>query len=484
VLPFASRSSRSPLAAAAAILLATTACNQLQGEGGSGDAAAAQAPDVSAEALRAAVTDEPLRRFYEARQWQSAWNDQSAEQLKGTLQGATRHGLDPKTFIQEIDRAGSPVDREIALSRAALTYAEALGRGRTDPARLFDVYTLPRNEVDVPGGLAQAIQRGNATEWIESLAPQDEEYRALSEAYVQQLQAAQPGQQGQGAGQAGGNAAQQKGERSREKNKQQAQQATPEVPRDRAVVLAVNMERRRWLPRTPEATRIDVNTAGTFLRYIRDNQVVDQRVVVNGEQGWETPQLGSPIFRLVANPDWTVPESIERDELAGLSPAALQRKNMKRENGRIVQQPGPDNALGLVKLDMRNDHAIYLHDTPSKAAFQRPVRHLSHGCVRVSDAVGFARMIAEHSGKLAEFDQALNNPEKKTTFIDLGQQIPVRLLYHTAFLDAGRLQFSPDPYGWDAKVAQALGLPVPAASRINQQSAEQKRQQRAGDFGP
>jgi murein L,D-transpeptidase YcbB/YkuD len=165
----------------------------------------------------------------------------------------------------------------------------------------------------------------------------------------------------------------------------------PAAPRERAVVLAVNMERRRWLPRQPEATRIDVNTAGTFLKYIRENQVVDQRVVVVGEPGWETPQLGSPMFRLVANPNWTVPESIEKDELAKLSPAQLQRKNMARENGRIVQQPGPDNALGQVKFDLKNDEAIYLHDTPAKAFFGRPQRHLSHGCIRVQDAIGFAR---------------------------------------------------------------------------------------------
>jgi murein L,D-transpeptidase YcbB/YkuD len=330
-------------------------------------------------------------------------------------------------------------------------------------------------------------------QWIEGLAPQDEEYRALSQAYVQQLQATQQPQQPQPgtADQGEKGAAKGKGkekdqakpkEKSREK---QAAEAVPGVPRERAVVLAVNMERRRWLPRQPEATRIDVNTAGTFLRYIRDNQVADQRVVVNGEAGWETPQLGSPIFRLVANPDWTVPESIEKDELANLSAGQLARKNMKRENGRLVQQPGPENALGLVKLDMQNEHAIYLHDTPSKPAFGQQRRHLSHGCVRVQDAVGFARMLAEHHGKLDEFDAAMKNPERKTTFVNLDQKIPVRLLYHTAYVDKGQLAFVPDPYGWDAKVAQALGLPVPPASQINQESAEQKRQRRQqGDFGP
>ena len=484
-----------PLAAVCA-LLAIGGCGQNGGQSTANGGATAQAPGITPEALQAAAQDEPVRRFYEARQWQSAWNEQSAGQLTQALQGATRHGLNPAEFTAQIGQGQAPVEREIALTKAALSYANALAHGKTDPKRLFEVYTLPGNQVDVPAGLAEAAGRGNAAEWIESLAPQDEEYRALSQAYVQQLQAAQPQQGGQQqGGQQAGNQQQTSGNqqagsdggaqpKQKASQTRQAQNAAPEVPRDRAVILAVNLERRRWLAREAPATRIDVNTAASFLRYMRDNQVADQRVVVNGEPGWETPQLGSPIYRLVANPDWTVPESIERDELADLSPAALQRKHMERKNGRIVQMPGPDNALGLVKLDMQNDEAIYLHDTPSKWAFQRPQRHLSHGCVRVNDAVGFARMLAEHGGKLAEFDQAMKNPQRETTFVGLDQQIPVRLLYHSAYLDNGRLLFVSDPYGWDAKVAEALGLPVPPASRINAATADQARQKREGDVGP
>ncbi len=478
---------RRPLAAAVAVLLATTACEMSQGEGSAG-APTAEAAGVTSEALQAAVKDEPLRRFYEARQWQSAWSDEKAEQLLGALRNSVRHGFEPATLTGPIDQARGPVDREVALSRAAMVYAEALAHGRTDPSRLFEVYTLPRNQVDVPAGLAEAVTRGNAPEWMDGLAPQDEEYRALSDAYVQHVQAAQQQAQPAAGQQTSEVKGQEKGAQSKEKSKQekikQAEQATPAAARDRAAVLAVNLERRRWLPRNPEATRIDVNTAGTFLKYIRDNQVVDQRVVVNGEPGWETPQLGSPIYRLAANPDWTVPESIEKDELASLSEAQLQRRNMSRKNGRLVQEPGPENALGLVKFDMQNEHAIYLHDTPSKGAFQQARRHLSHGCVRVNDALGFARMLAEHAGKLDEFNAAQNQQERKTTFIDLGEKIPVRLLYHTAYLDKGELVFQPDPYGWDATVAQALGMAAPAASRINQDSAAQKRQRRGGDIGP
>jgi L,D-transpeptidase YcbB len=468
---------RRPFAAAFALIFTVTGCGGSGGgTGGETAKAPAAAPDGGAPSpeLQAQLrNDAGLRGFYEGRQWSNAWDERSGRSLEEALGNAVRHGLDPQDYLRPVHEARDPIAREAALTRAALAYAGALAHGKVDPRRLFPTYALPRNEVDLNAGLNQAIQRGNVGEWLESLAPQDEDYRALSAAYVQALQApqpqpAQPPENG----------------KQRPPRPQPARTATPTSPRDQAVVLAVNLERRRWLARDVPPTRVDVNTAATFLRYFRDNQQVDRRVVVNGQPGWETPQLGSPIVRLVANPNWTVPRSIENNELGRLSEAALQRRHMSRRNGRIVQEPGPSNALGQVKLDMQNDQAIYLHDTPSKWAFQRNERHLSHGCVRVNDAVGFARIIADSQGKAADLDHALRDPKKNTIFIQLAQAIPVRLLYFTAFFDNGQVVFAPDPYGWDAKVAEALGLPIPAASAANRTSADRARQQREGDVGP
>jgi murein L,D-transpeptidase YcbB/YkuD len=329
-----SRISRSSTALAA-VLLALAGCNFTssggEGGGGGGGAATAQAEGVTPEALQAAVKDEPLRRFYEARQWQSAWNEEAGEQLKGSLRNAANHGIDPAIFMREVEGAGSPVEKEVALSRAALTYADALAHGRTDPTKLFEDYTLPRNQVDVPAGLAQAVGQNQAPQWIEGLAPQDEEYRALSQAYVQQLQGAQQPQQGQ-QGQPGQQPQQnqdnakskdQPKAKAKEQSKQkQAEKAVPAAPRERAVVLAVNMERRRWLPRQPEATRIDVNTAGTFLK-------VHPREPGRGPargRGWRT-RLGNAAARLAHVPPRREPQ---------LDGAGIDREGRARK-----AQPGP-----------------------------------------------------------------------------------------------------------------------------------------------
>lgn len=488
----------------AAALLAAAGCGNNSIE--ASDAASVQPAQVTAADLRSTVADERVRRLYEARGWQAAWDRSAASALVERLEGAAAHGLDPAEFLDRIRQAGGPAEREAALSRAALDYAAILADGRVDPARLRDVYTVPRPRTDVVAGLARAMETEEIGGWLDGLPPSDAEYRALSEAYLRYSREA--------AGERGADIS--GGELIRPGDRD------PRVPRivealrangylggggaagdlyappiaqavrrmqadygiaddgivgpdtlaalntgaaERARTLAVNLERRRWLERRPPATRIDVNTAAAVLEYWREGDRRDARRVVVGQPDWPTPQLGSPIFRLVANPTWTVPKSIEQEEIAPKGPGYLARNNMVRRDGWIVQLPGPDNALGQVKFDMRNDQSIYLHDTPAKALFGESQRHFSHGCVRVDDALGFARILAEADGKLAEFERALATGEE--TFVALDRHVPVRLLYHTAFVDtAGNLVFRTDPYGWDDDVAAALGYEARQARRL------------------
>jgi murein L,D-transpeptidase YcbB/YkuD len=535
-------------AAAAAAVLALAGCDNISigGSGGGGGGGSAAAPQIAPEELRAAVRDERVRRFYEARQWQPVWGEEQERTLTGALQDARRHGLDARRYLQPVQAASGAAAKEAALTLSALTYAETLARGQSDPKRLHEVYEIPRPEAEVASGLAQAVEQGNVAQWLAGLAPQDAEYRALSDAYLRYSEAAAREQapavtggdsievgdrdprvpaiaaalrsHGYLAAQPAPAQGQQQPARQGQQKAQPQQQAaapattyTPEMAaavrrvqedyginpdgvigsgtldilnataRDRARQLAVNLERRRWLARTAPETRIDVNTAAAFLDYWRDGQHADSRKVMVGQPEWETPPLQSPIVRLVANPPWTVPESIEQEELLPKGSAYLARNGFTRNrNGRLVQEPGPEAALGLVKLDMSNRHAIYLHDTPHKAGFARAERHMSHGCVRVQDAVGFATMLAEHDGKRDQFERALakrdDEDKPQEGGVQLANAIPVRLLYHSVYLDrSGRLLFRPDAYGWDEAVAQALGLPARQRPSVRRH---------AGDIGP
>ena len=471
---------------------------------------------VSAEALRAAVKDADVRRFYEARNWAAAWDANRIAGLTAALAQAKRHALDHVPFLPA-SVPDDPAAREAALTKAALAYAKALAQGVIEPKRIWQIYTVPRPKAaDTAGGLNAALEQGKLGEWLDSLAPQDEEYRALSAAYLDQLErlAASPDIEGGKLIKIGqsdpripalAQALEANGYLATQEDKQaaQAERYTREIaqgvarlqadygieadgvvgpetlevlntgPAERARQIAVNLERRRWLDRNPPATRIDVNTAGTFLDYWRGGSLRDRRRVVVGQPDWETPQLGSPIFQLVANPTWTVPESIEAEEIAPKGPGYLARNNMIRRNGRIVQLPGPENSLGQVKFDMKNDHAIYLHDTPAKPLFAENERHRSHGCIRVEDALGFAQMLAGDDGVLPAFQEAMLGREEE--FVEMKEEVPVRLLYHTVFLDGGALHFRTDAYGWDEDLAAALSL---------KKRTRRPLKARGGDIGP
>ena len=85
--------------------------------------------------------------------------------------------MKPELFLKG-DESGT------ALVGAALRYASALANGYSDPTKLHEVYTIPRARTDVRAGLQQALQNGNVSEWLNSLAPQTDEYRALSKAFL------------------------------------------------------------------------------------------------------------------------------------------------------------------------------------------------------------------------------------------------------------------------------------------------------------
>ena len=481
------------------------------GEGGSADAgrpaqASAELAGITSGDLQAAATDPAVRHFYEARNWSPVWTRKQSDDLKAAIADAPRHALRPESFFAETKAGATPAQREAAMTKAALDYGRALAFGMVDPVKLFDHYTVPKWKVDVAAGLGQAVDKGAVRAWLASLAPADAEYKALSDSFLRYRQAAAGpnqatipngdkihagdkdprlpqieaalrlrgyrGPQAAAPAPAAGQAAAPAYTADMVSAVKQVQadygirpdgvigdstlEALNNGSAERARIIAVNLERRRWLDRSPPATRIDVNTAGTFLDYWRAGALAHHAKVVDGQTDWETPQLGSPIVRLVANPDWTIPDTIAAKEIRPKGAAYMARQHIVTKNGRLVQESGPTNSLGLVKFDMLNDQSIYLHDTPAKALFASEERHSSHGCVRVDDAVGFARLVANDQGMLDPFNQALASG--KQTNVQLKQAIPVRLLYHSAYLDGGKVVFRPDPYGWDDKVAAALGM--------------------------
>src|SRR3546814_9728066 len=87
-------------------------------------------------------------------------------------------------FLPEGIQSMPPAQREAALTLTAITYADALVRGRINPKDLWEKYTIPRPSVDIARQLNEALEQERLVQWFDGLAPQDEEYRRLSEAYL------------------------------------------------------------------------------------------------------------------------------------------------------------------------------------------------------------------------------------------------------------------------------------------------------------
>lgn len=416
-------------------------------------------PRPAAGQVGQALTDPIARRFYAQRGWTAAWDKSSGQSLLRAIAQAHVHGLDPQAFAPKPPPAGH-VDE--AYTHSALAYAKALSSGFVDPKLIEPIYTLHRNNVDLAAGLAGAIARNDVDEWLSSLAPSDPEYKALSAAYLAALNQSISAEKTPG-----GPARTAAPSAQASQNPPPAQDARDNLspaPADVGPQLSVNLERRRWLNRAPPAHRIDVNTAAAVLAYVRPEAAMTSLRVVAGREDHPTPSIEATFHKLIANPPWRVPTDIAENEILPKGPQYMASQDMHWVNGRLEQAAGPKSALGRVKFDVEDPFDIYLHDTPDKWFFALPDRHRSHGCVRVENALDFARSIAAETGKADGFEQALASSD--TTEVDLGQTIPVRMLYHTAYLDpSGQIQLAPDIYGVDGKLSAALGFKQAQAAR-------------------
>ena len=227
--------------------------------------------------------------------------------------------------------------------------------------------------------------------------------------------------------------------------------------------IIANMERWRWMPRDLGADRIEVDVADFTLALYRDNVVVHRARVVVGKPENPTPVFSNAMKFIVVNPSWYIPPSILKNEILpklAADPGYLQRlgyeMTVKRGQVSVRQPPGDRNALGHIKFMFPNEHAVYLHDTPSRGLFSAPRRAFSHGCVRVDDPMALASAVLRNSWTATRI-RSLVGGQERTLF--LPTPLPIHIEYFTAAVGVdGRLQFREDIYGYDAAVLRALAL--------------------------
>jgi len=257
----------------------------------------------------------------------------------------------------------------------------------------------------------------------------------------------------------------------------------------RAQQIELTLERWRWLPSRLDTPPIIVNIPRYRLFAFktvedREDEMLQMGVIV----GKSYPANRTPVFTadmkyLILRPYWDVPYSITTremlpkihdnpgyvsaqrleivagygDDTPALPPTPENLDALARGTLRLRQQPGPDNALGLVKFMLPNPYNVYLHSTPAQALFERTARAFSHGCVRVSDPVSLAEYVLrdDPSWTRDRIVQAMNGT--RPTQVNLKQPIRVFIVYGTAVAtEEGKIRFLPDIYGHDARLAELL----------------------------
>jgi len=248
--------------------------------------------------------------------------------------------------------------------------------------------------------------------------------------------------------------------------------------------LRLNLERARWVLDDLADDFVIVNIAGFRAYVVRGGESVWQTNVQVGKTFHQTPVFRDEMKYVVFNPTWTVPYSIATKEMlprikndpdyfktrdfdvknrsgAIVDPATIDWSKLNRRNFpyTFVQRPGPRNALGRVKFIFPNEHAVYLHDTPSKSLFGRAERAFSHGCVRVENPFDLAEVLLGSEGWNQEKIKAtLDSLETRTVY--LPETLPVLLLYWTAEMGpTGEVHFYSDVYERDQRIAKALDEP-------------------------
>ena len=410
--------------------------------------AAVQGLPAAAEEADPATTAQPVVQALVVREPVMPWSIADARALLTTIQGIKSEGLFAKDYQPEALKAaiaagpGDALDQVASKSFAWLI--EDLRDGRTPMTARVQWFAVDPDQDNMPTAeiMAQALSDHDIAGVVAKLAPTAPDYATLKETLA----------------------------------------ATPEAQAAKKSLVRANMDRWRWLARDLGDVYLMTNVPEFQLRLTVKNRNIRTYKTVVGKPGrTATPQLAETVSAVVFNPTWTVPQSIVKGEGLGAKvignpgwAKANGYKGTKAENGMItvVQQPGPNNALGLMKIDMPNPHAIYLHDTPSKSFFNSEVRAFSHGCIRTERAVELGMTMAILGAQMPAEQAADLSRAGIYTKVPMTRTFPVYITYMTmAQAIDGQLKKFADIYGRDTPVLASFASPREA--KTTQRASEE-----------
>jgi len=364
------------------------------------------------------------------------WTLADAQSLLLAITKASADGLLPDDYQPEALRAaiaageGAALDAQASRSFAWLAEDMRDGRTRMDSRLQWFVVDSDVDTTPTYALMERALASHNAVAVIAALAPTHPDYAVLKAKLA----------------------------------------ATPRADKATRDLIRVNMDRWRWMPHDLGKFYLFTNVPEFQLRLTVDNTIIRSYRTIVGKPGkTATPQLAEVVEGVIFNPTWTVPQSIVVGEGMGArlygNPAKAARegyKVTKAADGTIivVQQPGANNSLGRLKLDMPNEHAIFLHDTNARGLFGQSFRALSHGCVRTENAVQLGMTMARLGGGIPTTETQEIANSGTYTRVPMTKTFPIYIMYFTYASDiTGKLTAFKDLYGRDGAVLASFAAP-------------------------
>jgi len=262
--------------------------------------------------------------------------------------------------------------------------------------------------------------------------------------------------------------------------------AAMNVPVDiRIRQLEINVARLRSLVAGGLPRRYVVaNIPAALVETVEDGVVHTRHAAGVGKSDRQSPLLNTKVVEVNFNPYWTVPASIIKKDLI---PKMQKEPNYLTDNKirifsgdreilpsqvnwfsdeatryRFRQDPGGElNSMGFVRINIPNQHGVYMHDTPSKGIFGDDFRFVSSGCIRIQNVRDYIEWLLKDTPGWSreQIDATFKSGER----IDarLAQPVPIHWIYMTAWATPdGLVQFRDDIYNKDG-----LGSAIPVASR-------------------
>lgn len=267
--------------------------------------------------------------------------------------------------------------------------------------------------------------------------------------------------------------------------------------RARVEQLGLSLERYRWPRFNPQQPYVVVNLPGFRLTAYDGNgrEAFSMGVVVGDAYDFQTPVLENNIRYVVFRPYWYITPTIFRNEvlpemkkdrdfasdndlevitrsgklIASGSTSGAALRNLSSGSLIVRQKPGPNNALGLVKIIFPNKHHVYLHDTPERRTLfseEQELRAQSHGCIHVERPAQLVQWLLRDRPEwtMERIDRAMRNAPDEN-LVTLTRPIPILITYETAHVSPdGEVHFYSDIYGHDAHLEKALAEGYPHVS--------------------